>query len=393
MSNSPILSPTGPRGEQGLDGPQGPEGPEGPQGEAGTGVTYKGDALVADINGLDPLALNAGDAWSMTDAGTITTGTTPVVVAVDDWVIWAEPGELFVNNGPLQGPPGDTGLQGEQGIQGIQGIQGATGAEGPTGPTGPKGEIGTQGEQGLQGDPGPTGLTGTKGDTGDTGPQGEQGIQGDPGEVPEAPSDGNYYVRWNASWQIMPDPDLSGYVTVADSQTITGTKSFTNGINVTGTTSVGQLNASTGITCVGGANMHLQSGGYLTLTSDPVSANQVGDRGYNDGRYILNGATNVVYTSGNQTISGTKTFTGTVAASTFQFQGSANIGNLSSNSSQFVMCYNGNFMYKGPFIAARSSIRSVILKLGQLAGLSVVAQAELADYMEANGIPAVEPTP
>lgn len=209
MSDSPILNPSGPPGPPGPDGAPGDIGPEGPQGQPGTGINYQGDATVAEINAGGPFTI--GDAYSMTDAGTVTAGGTPVVVAPEDWIIFDANGD-FVNNGPLEGPAGPTGPQGDQGEQGIQGIQGETGAIGPEGATGPQGVIGPEGPQGLQGDPGPQGDPGLKGDTGDTGPQGIQGIQGEPGEVPEAPQDGEYYTRWNASWQPVPIAAIVGEI-------------------------------------------------------------------------------------------------------------------------------------------------------------------------------------
>jgi len=85
-----------------------------------------------------------------------------------------------------QGPKGDTGGQGPQGPQGEQGETGPKGDTGPQGPSGPQGERGPQGEQGLQGPQGLQGIQGPQGETGPQGPegpQGKQGIQGPQGET------------------------------------------------------------------------------------------------------------------------------------------------------------------------------------------------------------------
>lgn len=100
----------------------------------------------------------------------------------------------WVNNGALQGPPGETPqLKIENGKWYVSNNGGnswlgplgdATGAQGPQGEQGPKGDkgdtgaTGATGPQGEKGDTGATGPKGDKGDKGDTGPQGEQGIQG-----------------------------------------------------------------------------------------------------------------------------------------------------------------------------------------------------------------------
>jgi hypothetical protein len=68
------------------------------------------------------------------------------------------------------------------------GPPGPQGIPGPTGPQGPKGDAGPSGGPGPQGIPGPTGP------------------QGVPGEVPEAPNDGQAYVRQSQAWALMTTP-------------------------------------------------------------------------------------------------------------------------------------------------------------------------------------------
>ena len=111
----------GPQGVQGPVGPVGPEGPEGPEGPPGQGISPQGEATVAEINALDPASLTAGWAWVMLDAGTITVGSQPVDVVIDDWIVWTADG-YFMNVGPIEGPQGPEGPPGADGPQGDPGV-------------------------------------------------------------------------------------------------------------------------------------------------------------------------------------------------------------------------------------------------------------------------------
>jgi hypothetical protein len=97
---------------------------------------------------------------------------------------------------------GEPGVQGPAGPQGTPGTPG--GPDGPVGPEGPPGPAGPIGPQGVKGD---TGTPGTVGPQGAQGPQGVQGIPGPVGPVgpqgivTDAPTDGNYYLRFGTSWQ------------------------------------------------------------------------------------------------------------------------------------------------------------------------------------------------
>lgn len=249
-----------------------------------------------------------------------------------------------ISTGGPAGPPGATGSQGPEGPEGPVGP--ASIVPGPEGPEGPQGPIGPDGPAGPQGDEGPQGVQGIQGPQGDVGP---------PGEVPEAPINGNYYSRRNATW-IVNNP-ISNYVTTNTTQTISGQKAFSNGINVTQTTTVGQINATTGITAKSGSGgVTLESGTYLTLVSDPVSANQVGDRGYNDNRYLYKTPTSI------------------------------NVGSLSSDASQFVMCYNGSFMYKGPWVASAAQTRAVIEGLATILNLTPAQEASVGSLLTSTGL-------
>lgn len=121
--------------------------------------------------------------------------------------IWS--GTEWMDNGPLQGAPGETGAQGPkgdpftyadftpeqlEGLRGPQGPKGDTGAKGDkgdkgeTGAQGPKGETGERGPQGEPGIQGAAGPTGPQGPKGETGPQGLQGLKGDQGPTgPQGP--------------------------------------------------------------------------------------------------------------------------------------------------------------------------------------------------------------
>lgn len=123
----------------------------------------------------------------------------------------------------LTGTQGEQGLIGPQGIQGVIGNTGATGAtgsqgiQGITGDTGPQGTQGIQGVQGLTGNTGltggtgPTGLTGDTGLTGPTGPQGIQGIQGIKGDTGNTGATGSGLPIGGADNQILTKQSAADY--------------------------------------------------------------------------------------------------------------------------------------------------------------------------------------
>ena len=94
--------------------------------------------------------------------------------------------------------------------------------------------------------------------------------------------------------------------------------------------------------------------------------------------------TTVIRTTGTQTMTSKTLSSGSLS-------GTCNISGLGSNTSTFVMCYNGNFMYRGPFIAALAAQRAALFKLPEIMGASATQVTELADFMEVNGMPAVAP--
>lgn len=116
-------------------GPQGPEGPQGPQGPDGQGLKIDGYYnTYAEFIAAHPIGV-LGEAYQ---------------VGIDLY-IWNPVSNVWVNTGPIQGPPGKDGTDGKDGAQGPQGPQGDKGDQGPQGPQGEKGDVGPQGPKG---DPG-----------------------------------------------------------------------------------------------------------------------------------------------------------------------------------------------------------------------------------------------
>jgi hypothetical protein len=102
-----------------------------------------------------------------------------------------------------QGSQGPAGLDGRDGREGLQGLTGPQGEQGTQGPRGEKGERGLQGVQGPEGDkgergergfPGEQGLRGERGETGSQGPRGPKGEKGDKGDKGDS-------FRWRGEWQ------------------------------------------------------------------------------------------------------------------------------------------------------------------------------------------------
>lgn len=148
MPSVPSANIKGPTGAAGPQGPKGDTGPAGPQGETGAGFTIKG--YYSDIYALERAVPNPE------------TGAAYGVGASEpfDIYVWDTAHSTWVNNGPLQGPKGDTGPRGERGETGLQG------------PQGPQGIQGIQGERGERGPQGNTGATGAQGPAGANGADG-----------------------------------------------------------------------------------------------------------------------------------------------------------------------------------------------------------------------------
>jgi hypothetical protein len=210
-----------------------------------------GNVLIGTItdDGLNKLQITGNTKITGTLAVTaIPTGTTETSIVVLDGA-----GNLRQrSNLSLTGAVGPTGPTGSTGPTGPTGPTGSTGPTGPTGPTGSTGPTGPTGPTGSTGPTGPTGPTGSTGPTGPTGPTGSTGPTGATG----APS------------------------TVAGP---TGPTGPTGPNNITTST-------TTNLT------------GFLKGNGSVVSAD--------NNTYALDNA--VVKLTGNQTIAGTKTFSGEV---------------------------------------------------------------------------------
>ena len=167
---------TGPVGPQGPKGDTGPQGPQGVKGETGTGLTILGQYATVEALQAAVASPTAGMAYNV--------GSAP------PYRIYIWSGTEWMDNGPLQGAPGETGAQGPKGDpftyadftpEQLEGLRGPQGPKGDTGAKGDKGETGAQGPKGETGERGPQGEPGIQGAAGPTGPQGPKGETGDDG--------------------------------------------------------------------------------------------------------------------------------------------------------------------------------------------------------------------
>lgn len=222
---------TGPQGEEGPQGVQGPKGDKGDKGAKGD----KGDTGATGPQGPKGETGATGPQGPQGEKG-------------------------------AKGDKGDTGPQGEQGIQGPQGLPGETGPQGQEGPQGPVGPQGPQGETGPQGPVGPQGPQGEKGDRGDPATNIITSVNGQTGAV----------VLDAADVGALPDdtviPVDSNLVHKTGTETITGSKSFTNGVEISRPTSGAILKLSSGaadtnfiLERTNGSQCVLESGGGVGL--------------------------------------------------------------------------------------------------------------------------------
>ena len=119
-------------------------------------------------------------------------------------------------------------------------MTGATGAQGPAGNDGAAGATGATGATGAQG---PIGLTGATGAAGATGATGAQGIQGDKGDKGDNGSDASITIGTisgssnsngasisSGELNLSPADASNGGIVTTGTQTIAGSKTFTNDI-------------------------------------------------------------------------------------------------------------------------------------------------------------------
>ena len=155
-----------------------------------SGINFRGEATVAEINAMAGDNRMPGDAWLMVDSGVVHPGSESVIEG--DLIAYGSMG-YWVNLGQIEGTEGPMGPQGPQGNPGADST-----VPGPVGPVGPQGEIGPSGADGADSDvPGPVGPEGP------AGPQGEQGIQGEAGEgaLPDGDDLGQLSVWDGTDWK------------------------------------------------------------------------------------------------------------------------------------------------------------------------------------------------
>jgi hypothetical protein len=152
--------------------------------------------------------------------------------------------------------------------------------------------------QGLQGPVGPSGTDGTDGTDGATGPQGDQGPPGpssvstDAGNEATLGSDQLIYVPDFASGTFLPlaggtmagiinmaNNELQGVKLIRDSAIVSRIDLDTIGTNILSPSGASAISVDTN------ANISL-NGRRLYDISDPTSNGDVGDRNYNDARYM-----------------------------------------------------------------------------------------------------------
>jgi hypothetical protein len=164
----------GPVGFTGSTGAQGPAGATGPQGTQGN-IGFTGSTGAQGAQGATgPQGTQGAVGFTGSTGPQGATGLTGPQGTTG-----------FTGSVGAQGPAGATGPQGNIGFTGSTGAQGATGPQGTQGATGPQGPIGFTGSTGAQGAQGATGPQGTQGATGFTGSVGAQGPAGSTG--PQGP--------------------------------------------------------------------------------------------------------------------------------------------------------------------------------------------------------------
>lgn len=204
-----VQGPRGEKGETGATGAQGPAGPQGPQGIPGEAATVQVGVVTAGAEGTQPIVTNTGTINATVLNFTIPTGATG---ATGPQGVQGEKGETGAT-GP-QGPKGDKGDTGKGFVVSgyyatVEALESAisspsVGDAYGVGNSAPysiyiwsgttwvdNGTIqGSPGEQGPKGDKGDPftysdfteeQLAALKGEKGDTGPQGERGVTGPQG--------------------------------------------------------------------------------------------------------------------------------------------------------------------------------------------------------------------
>ena len=107
---------------------------------------------------------------------------------------------------------------------------------------------------------------------------------------------------------------VNGATYCAGTLNVTDFVTMANGMQCTQTATFGQINATTGISATSGNGITVTGGGQLTTNSNPVNSQNVGNRSYNDGRYLRTDTT-------TQSVAGSKTFSGATTIASLGISG------------------------------------------------------------------------
>lgn len=215
--------------------------------------------------------------------GSPTTGQT---FTAPDGSVWVWDGAKWTGGGTGQqgpaGPQGPQGNPGPAGPQGNTGPQGATGATGPTGPAGPPTPVTVSATAPSMPNPGDLWWNTNDGNLYIwfvSGTQGQWVVANAASPViPEAPTDGQSYLRQGSTQSWVPGLPLTG-----------GTLSGPLTITTTGTTVPLTLNSATGTPSLVTGTISIPSGN-LNITSGQVSTPTVGSP---TGALLLNNNTTI----------------------------------------------------------------------------------------------------
>jgi len=317
MSEIPIIIQ-----ERGAQGEPGSTGATGPQGPAGPGLVIKGSV---------PLVVNLPSSGNLIGDAYIVEGDGELYIWDGD--SWDPVGEIVGATGAtgLTGSTGFTGLTGPTGATGIQGSTGPTGATGNLGATGATGETGATGSQGATGETGATGV-GATGATGETGATGASGFDFNynlvTSNITLETNNGYIFNTTSGSLTVtLPSsPTVGEFVNITleyggNSLIIARNGSNINSIDddlscdVSGNFSLIYVDSTVGWKFVPYAGLTAPALGATGPTGEQGATGLTGATGLNGstGATGPDGATgpipnNVVYVTGQQVISGSKTF-------------------------------------------------------------------------------------
>ena len=166
---------------------------------------------------------------------------------------------------------------------------------------------------------------------------------------------------------------VNGATYCAGTLNVTDFVTMANGMSCTQTATFGQINATTGISATSGNGITVTGGGQLTTNSNPVNSQNVGNRSYNDGRYVQ--------LTTNQTINGTKTFGSTALMAGINVTGPTLTGivqpALGGSGTRYVKCSDGGGFFASASLQAADvefdDAKSLPDKLGEVLQAFAVA--------------------